>query len=373
MTTTKVQPPRKLTENEDNDSFDDFWFQVICYYSRDEAFKAIFEDPNYTWKAPNVEHRGLQNSTQAANLNTLLRALATYAAGPYIRTNIIETTTSLQDVRKEFMKYLEIELTDFTALEWFEIKRRPTERPLVFYMRLKYHMSKHLLKSGEMYQGTALTADESLTPSMQRFIIMEWLHRLDERLVKFVKEKFSTELSSGSTILVTMVESLARNVDHYITLLNNPTEISAVSFSNPSYSYYPETAFTDQSMVGFQSARGGGSRGNQRNFFPRRGGSTRGFRGGPPQGRGGFAPGRGRGLASRDSQRGQRDCVYCYMEYRNGNYCDYKHPISNCPKLTQMYGGINHVEIEQEEDIHPYEETVNNFYNEDEDVEYAQQ
>ena len=42
MTTTKVQQPRKLTENEDNDSFDDFWFQVICYYSRDDAFKPIF-------------------------------------------------------------------------------------------------------------------------------------------------------------------------------------------------------------------------------------------------------------------------------------------------------------------------------------------
>ena len=78
MTTTKVQPPRKLTENEDNDSFDDFWFQVICYYSRDVAFKAIFEDPNYIWQASNVQHRGLQNATQAANLNTLLRDLATY-------------------------------------------------------------------------------------------------------------------------------------------------------------------------------------------------------------------------------------------------------------------------------------------------------
>ena len=133
------------------------------------------------------------------------------------------------------MKYLEIELTDFTALEWFEIKRRPTERPLVFYMRLKYHMSKHMLKSGDKFKGSTLTADEQLTPSMQRFIIMEWLHRLDERLVKYVREKFSTELSSGSTILVNMVETLARNVDHYITMLNNPPNVvSFVSDTNPS-------------------------------------------------------------------------------------------------------------------------------------------
>ena len=107
---------------------------------------------------------GLENATKAANLNTLLRALATYAAGPYIRTNITEATTSLQDVRKELMKYLEIELTDFTALEWFEIKRRPTERPLVFYMHLKYHMSKHLLKSGDIFQGTTWTSDNQMSP-----------------------------------------------------------------------------------------------------------------------------------------------------------------------------------------------------------------
>ena len=80
MTTTKVQAPRKLTENEDNDSFDDFWFQVIWYYSRDESFKPIFNDPNYIWAASTEEHRGLGDATSAANLNILLRALATYAS-----------------------------------------------------------------------------------------------------------------------------------------------------------------------------------------------------------------------------------------------------------------------------------------------------
>ena len=36
MTTTKVQPPRKLTDVEDLDSFEDWWFQAECYYSRDQ-------------------------------------------------------------------------------------------------------------------------------------------------------------------------------------------------------------------------------------------------------------------------------------------------------------------------------------------------
>ena len=89
----------------------------------------------------------------------MLRTLATYASGPYIRTNILENTTCLQDVKKEFMKFLEIDLNDLTALDWFEIRRRPTERPLVFFMRLKYHMSKHLLPQGNIYKGSALVSD----------------------------------------------------------------------------------------------------------------------------------------------------------------------------------------------------------------------
>ena len=71
MASTKVPPPRKLTENEDNDSFDDFWFQPICYYSRDEAFKPIFDDLNYSWQATTVQHRGLRDADSATKLNTL--------------------------------------------------------------------------------------------------------------------------------------------------------------------------------------------------------------------------------------------------------------------------------------------------------------
>lgn len=357
MTSTKVPPPRKLTENEDNDSFDDFWFQVICYYSRDEAFKSFFNS-DFTWQASSVTNRGLADATKAANLNTLLRALATYAAGPYIRSNIIENTRSLTDVKKEFMKYLEIDLTDFTALEWFEIKRRPTERPLVFYMRLKYHMTKHLLKRGDTFQGNTLREDETLTPAMERFIVMEWLHRLDGRLVKFVKEKFSTELSTGSAVLVTMVETLAKNVDHYISLMNNPGDIDSVSYANPSNDFGVDNS--NSPMIGFQA-----SRGNRRGFPSRnRGPRSRPFT------RNTWNQGQGRGFRGgyRNQQRPQKDCLYCYMEYRNGGSNDFRHPISDCPVLSQIYGSVNLIENESENgETHPYDETIDNFIDETEE------
>ena len=363
MTTTKVPPPRKLTEQEDNDSFDDFWFQVICYYGRDEAFKPIFNDPNFSWQGVNVRHRGLEDATQAANLNTLLRALATYASGPYIRTNILENTTCLQDVKKEFMKYLEIDLNDLTALDWFEIRRRPSERPLVFFMRLKYHMSKHLIQQGGIYKGKALDSDETLTPSMERFIVMEWLYRLDPRLVKFIKEKFITELSSGSAVLITMVETLSKNIDHYITKLNN-ADTGSVSYTNvPS----PDgTLSGNPPMVAHQSSRGG-TRG-----FPPRNRSSRSTsyrntnynhtRGARNRGAGG----------NLTPQRTNQDCLYCYMEYRKGSAVDFKHLISHCPILSNMYGKVNYVENDSEQiTSHPYDDAIDHFILETEEEVYS--
>ena len=113
--------------------------------------------------------------------------------------------------------------------------RKPNERPLVFYHRLRYHILQHQLPSGTMVNRKALKADETVSGNMDRFIIMEWLHRLDSRLVKFIQEKFATELSSSSAYLMTMVESLAKNVDKYITQMDT---LSAVNLL-PAQSFNP--------------------------------------------------------------------------------------------------------------------------------------
>ena len=216
MSTTKILPPRKLKESEDIDSFDDWWFQVECYYSRDEKFREFFNTPNLTWQSKSTRYRGLDSEQKAGNLNCLLRAIATHTVGPYIKTNITDKATSLAGVKEEFLKFLQIEVNDLTAMTWFDIQRKQMERPLVFYHRLRYHMMNHLVKKNVTIEGIAQATDEKLSPSLERLIIMEWLNRLDHRLVKFVQEKFSTELSAGSNILITMVETLSKNIDNYI-------------------------------------------------------------------------------------------------------------------------------------------------------------
>ena len=90
-----------------------------------------------------MPNRGLTSALKAANLTCLLRALANHAIGPYIKTNITDKAKSLDNVKNEFLKFLEIEVNDLTASRWFTIQRKQTESPLVFYYRLRYHMTKH--------------------------------------------------------------------------------------------------------------------------------------------------------------------------------------------------------------------------------------
>ena len=231
-------------------------FQVECYYSRDDKFREFFSTPDFTWQSKSARYRGLGSEQKAGNLNSLLRAIATYTMGPYIKTNITDKATSLEQVKMEFLKFLQIEVNDLSAMSWFEIQRKQTERPLVFYHRLRYHMMKHLVKKSVKIDGTALPCDEKLSPSLERLIVMEWLQRMDSRLINFVQEKFSTELNAGSNVLITMVETLSKNIDSYIAILNASRAIGAVSPSNPSITDSPDQPFDYQGAYRFDP-RGG--------------------------------------------------------------------------------------------------------------------
>ena len=123
----------------------------------------------------------------------------------------------------------------------------------------------------------------------------------------FIKEKFSTEISAGSAVLISMVDTLARNVDHYITQLNNHNNIQVIS--NAITFYYQETpaAAADPATVALQyeqfrvrGFRGNSFCNNQRSNFRGRL-SCRGF-----------TSGRGRG-STNQQQPGQGDTVYCVL------------------------------------------------------------
>ena len=347
MTSTKVQPPRKLTEEETLDTFEDFWFQCECYYSRDPKFAPFFDDKNLTWWDRTVANRGLQNAETAANLNSLLRALATYTSGPYVKNELLDVTKSLKDIRKVFLKFLEIDITDHSLLNYYSLTRKPNERPLVFYHRLRYHILQHQLPTGTVVNGKALESDETVSATMDRFIIMEWLHRLDNRLVKFIQEKFATELSSSSTYLITMVESLAKNVDKYITQMDAMSAVNLLPAQSFSPSMHSNPALMPQESEEMDGSvmfsRGGFNRGGFNRGGFNRGNSIRQNRRYQPPQRPGFQNNR--------LSQGLFRCEFCYMQSKGqGKSLDYNHNITNCPQMIAKFSKINLALGDQESD-----------------------
>ena len=352
MSVAKLQPPRKLTDEEDLDTFEDWWFQFTSYFAKDANFKAILDNPNFAWQATTVANRGCDSAEICNNLTSLLRSMATYAAGPYIKDIIMKDTTCVSDVKREFMKFLEIELSDLTLLDYYQIQRKPSERPLRFYYRLRHHQVQHLLPKGTLLDGTPLAEAEKWTPTMERLNIMEWLRRLDKRLIPFVKEKFSTELSGSSIHLMTLVETLAKNVDHYITWMNqNQNYSSTNAVSQPDLSLFPETHATDPRFADINFQQGFRGRGFGRGFpRSRPGGRGQGFR--------------GRGGDNRSARFA--DCEYCYVQAKvHGKNVDYRHNVRSCPMLKHMFQpSVNAVaELYEEEQSHPFDMAFSEYEN----------
>ena len=355
MSSTKIPPPRKLTDTEDIDSFDDWWFQVECYYSRDENFREFFSRDS-SWQSKATLNRGLSSAQKALSLNCLLRAIATYSCGPYIKSNITDKATSLAEVKTEFLKFLQIDVNDYTSMSWFDIQRKPTERPLVFYYRLRYHVTKHLVKSNTLVNGQALTTDETISPSLDRFIVLEWLHRLDPRLVGFVKEKFATELTAGSSVLVSMIETLAKNIDSYITTLNGSGSVNAVAHYNPS-SYYDSTDQQPEGNVAaFQRAFPRG-RSNFQNSRRPNFGRSRGF-----QPRRNYQQQKAKGP---NHEFKSRNCEYCFIQSKTRDI-DFRHPITDCPEMSAMHGSVQTLDVDFGDDENGFESSAQEFL-EDED------
>ena len=350
MSTTKVPPPRKLTEKEDLDSFEDFWFQIETYYGRDAHFAVFIDDPSLRWRGKDVTNRGLRDVATATNLNTFLRALATYALGPYIKKNILENCRSLSEVKREFMKLLEIDLSDTTFMNFYEVKRRVNERPLMFYHRIRYHAERHLLRAGDRVGGVTLDEDEKLSPTLERLIILEWLRRIDDRLVKFVQEKFATKQNYGNSALLALVETLAKNMDIYISGLNRGASAQIVTYhaeppvteaeQHQQYEHY--TDYDNQvGEVGYANFRGQGRGGFFRgNTTPRDRFPSRGFvpRYQQPRPQPQFRPRGGYSQGGGFSKQSGPVCEYCYLQVqtKRSPHLDYHHTISSCDQVSQM-------------------------------------
>lgn len=117
------------------------------------------------------------------------------------------------------------------------IQLKPDERPEDLFQRLMAFVKDSLLNqnSGLTHHGDSIQEEEELTPTLENFIVLQWLHLIHKDLPPLIKQRYGTKLCSRRLASIRpeisqAMDSLLVNTltDHY-HLASHPTKHRAYS------------------------------------------------------------------------------------------------------------------------------------------------
>ena len=199
----KAHRPNRLDENETLTSFED-WRNNLLFYLGQETKFAPFLVPGISWgTAADANNRGLADATALRTLQNFLGVIASLAP-PLLHGDIIDDTKSLNEVFTLIRTYYQFAPSEATFIKFSEIKREvkdgTLERPMHLYLRMRQFIRDNLLLStGKInHDGKVPTTSETLSPTVERLIVLRWMELLHPSLPKQVGKVFSHELRTKS-------------------------------------------------------------------------------------------------------------------------------------------------------------------------------
>ena len=233
-TTIKVSRPTRLAEDESLTTFEDWKNNLIFYLSQDADFQLFLKsDTAWTVKSSTTEHRGLDSAAKCQKLEQFLGIIASLAP-PLLYGDIIEDSTKLSDVFRLLRTYYSFAPSESTFLKFASIKREvengTLERPLHLYLRMRQFIRDNLLLSSGKIQhdGKVPTADEKLSPTTERMIVLRWLQILHPSLPGHVANVFAHDLQTKS--LKDLQPRIAEQINDLLSQIDHK-ECVDVSFS----------------------------------------------------------------------------------------------------------------------------------------------
>ena len=128
-------------------------------------------------------------------LNLMLDQIACYC--PVISRNSIKNdSTSIDSVWQMIRAHYGFQQSGAHFLDLSEIHYEADERPEDLYQRILAFVDDNLLKArGSItHHGVQIENDEQKSPSLEYFIVLQWLTLIHKGLPKIVKNKYATEL-----------------------------------------------------------------------------------------------------------------------------------------------------------------------------------
>lgn len=213
MASTRAPKQWCLTKHETVTSFEN-WKQNLVYILTLDPNFAPFLGDDFSWhkKTKNDPLRGMvsdpmsepsdtRRSAQqkASMLELMLGQIANYC--PIIsRNSIIRNSTSLTDIWGKIRLHYGFQSSGAHFLDFCDIKLESDERPEDLYQRLVAFVDDNLLRAngGITHHGETISEDEELTPTLENFVILQWLQLIHVDLPRLVKQRYGTELRARS-------------------------------------------------------------------------------------------------------------------------------------------------------------------------------
>ena len=219
---SKALKPRALEEEENLASIN-AWKHRLLTYLRQEKKYAEFLEEDFSWEKHTVENRGLEGvdaETRAAALDTMLATIATYASS-YLTSQICNTCTCLNDIWQLVRKYYNIKPSESNFLKLLSMSPEPGERHEKFYHRILSHVTDNLLSQDSplLHDGVKPTADEEISPSLERMVVMLWMEKIHVDLPALVQKTFAYDLQRLS--LKDLQPQICDAIDGFLLEINN--------------------------------------------------------------------------------------------------------------------------------------------------------
>ena len=210
MATYKAPKQWKLGKIETLNSFENWKQNQMFNLSLCPNFARFLVD-DVTWQKTisGTEHRGFINDAdpifaqadrltaqqKVSYVNIMLEQIACYC--PVISRNSIKNdSTSISSVWQMIRAHYGFQQSGAHFLDFSEIHYEADERPEDLYQRILTFVDDNLLKArGSItHHGDQIEVDEQKSPSLENFIVLQWLTLIHKGLPKLVKQKYATEL-----------------------------------------------------------------------------------------------------------------------------------------------------------------------------------
>ncbi len=207
----RIPKPEHLTEDTTLTSFKKWQNNMLYNLSQNNDF-APYIEPTFEWQKASTTNRGFtsdEDTVDAARRKTALQKniilermlgfVAQYSPD-LLNNDIINKSTSLNWVWNRIRKHYSIHQSESNFLKINNIKRGPAERYETFFQRLMSHVEDNLLtaESRIEHDGAVLTADEQMTPTIERLVVNMWMSRIDARLPAYVSRVYAHDLQKRS-------------------------------------------------------------------------------------------------------------------------------------------------------------------------------